>query len=127
MNEITPAKILVVDDDPDIISLLKKLLLSEGYQVCSASHGQEALDVFRAEHPELVVLDVNMPIKDGFEVLNEIRQEDDRILVLMLTGQRSEEKKVQGLTGGADGYITKPFGAAEFLARIKSLFRRQTE
>ena len=117
-------RIVIADDDPDITRLLEKVLRQEGYAVVAVNDGQAALDAYRREKPDLVILDVSMPQKDGFTVCREIRQEDARVLILMLTGQKAEEKKVTGLTGGADGYLTKPFGQRELLARIRSLLRR---
>ncbi|HMZ27657.1 MAG TPA: response regulator, partial [Elusimicrobiota bacterium] len=74
--------------------------------------------------PSLVILDVSMPLKDGVTVCDEIRRDDDRVLILMLTGQKKESDKVTGLSVGADDYLTKPFGEKELMARVRSLFRR---
>jgi DNA-binding response OmpR family regulator len=117
-------KILVADDDPDITRLLKGLLEEEGYEVIMANDGQKALDFYRSERPGLLILDVIMPGKDGLTLCEEIRREDSSVLILMLTGQRTVDTKVTGLSSGADGYLTKPFGARELIARVKSLFRR---
>jgi DNA-binding response OmpR family regulator len=117
-------RIIVADDDPDITGLLQKLLTGEGYSVVAVNDGDAALAAYEREKPDLMVLDWSMPGKDGLQVCAELRKRDSRVLLLMLTGQKTEQKKVAGLAGGADDYITKPFGQKEFLARIRSLFRR---
>jgi DNA-binding response OmpR family regulator len=117
-------RIIVADDDPDITGLLQKLLTGEGYSVVAVYDGDAALAAYDREKPDLMVLDWSMPGKDGLQVCAELRKRDSRVLLLMLTGQKTEQKKVAGLAGGADDYITKPFGQKEFLARIRSLFRR---
>jgi DNA-binding response OmpR family regulator len=117
-------KIVAADDDPDITGLLKKLLTAEGYSVVVANDGDEALAAHEREKPDLLVLDWAMPGKDGLQVCQEVRKKDGRVLILMLTGQKTDQRKVAGLAGGADDYITKPFGQKEFLARIRALFRR---
>jgi DNA-binding response OmpR family regulator len=120
----TKGRIIVADDDPDITGLLQKLLTGEGYSVVAVNDGDAALAAYDREKPDLMVLDWSMPGQDGLQVCAEVRKKDSRVLLLMLTGQKTEQKKVAGLAGGADDYITKPFGQKEFLARIRSLFRR---
>jgi DNA-binding response OmpR family regulator len=115
--------ILVVDDDPDIRELLKTLLDQRGFQVTAARDGQEALRVFYDERPDLVVLDVQMPVLDGWKTLDRIRELSD-VPVVMLTARASELEKTRGLRGGADDYVTKPFGRQELLARVDALLRR---
>ncbi len=117
-------KILVADDDADITGLLQKVLKGEGYDVVAVNDGDAAVAAHEREKPDLMILDWAMPGKDGLQVCREVRQKDGRVLLLMLTGQKTEQKKVAGLVGGADDYITKPFGQKELLARIRSLFRR---
>lgn len=117
-------KIVVADDDHDITGLLEKILGAEGYDVVAVNDGDAAVQAHAREKPDLMVLDWSMPGKDGLQVCEEIRKTDDRVLLLLLTGQKTEQKKVAGLAGGADDYITKPFGQKEFLARVRSLFRR---
>lgn len=126
MSTMNPSKgrILVADDDTDITGLLEKLLRAEGYEVIAVNDGEAAVAAHAREKPDLMVLDWSMPGRDGLQVCEEVRKKDDRVLLLMLTGQKTEQKKVAGLAGGADDYITKPFGQKEFLARIRSLFRR---
>ncbi len=123
---MTKGKIVVADDEIDISSFLKRLLEMEGYTVWTANDGQTALDLYRREKPQLVILDVFMPIMDGVTVCGEIREEDENVLILMLTGQKKEDDKVTGLSVGADDYLTKPFGEKELMARVRSLFRRPT-
>ncbi len=121
---MSKGKIVIADDEPDITFVLKRILELEGYTVWAANDGQAALDLYRREKPDLVILDLFMPIKDGVAVCAEIRGEDPSVLILMLTGQKKDTDKVTGLTAGADDYLTKPFGEKELLARVRSLFRR---
>lgn len=119
-------KILVADDYPDNVMLLTRRLNSEGYQSISAMDGVEALQKIRAEHPDLVLLDINMPRKNGFEVLAEMRTDPDisYIPVIVITAARIGVKDVQqGLTLGADDYITKPVDWRELSARIHAKLR----
>ena len=121
-----PAKILIADDNPDNIRLLSVRLQSEGYQFVTAYDGQETLDKIRSENPDLVLLDVNMPRKDGFEVLLEMRSDHkiDHIPVIVVTAARIGAKDVrEGLTLGADDYVTKPVDWRELSARIRTKLR----
>jgi DNA-binding response OmpR family regulator len=118
-----PMKILVVDDDPDIVRLLKYFLEAKGRQVQTASTGAEALELFKREPPDLVILDVVMPGMDGWAVLQKIR-ESSQVPVLMLTGKDTPTDKAKGLLSGADDYIAKPFDLAELEARIVAVMRR---
>jgi DNA-binding response OmpR family regulator len=115
--------ILVVDDDPDIRGLLKELLDRRGFDVTTARDGQEALKEFFDKRPDLVVLDVQMPVLDGWKTLERIRELSD-VPVVMLTARASELEKTRGLRGGADDYVTKPFGRQELIARVEALLRR---
>jgi DNA-binding response OmpR family regulator len=115
--------ILVVDDDPDIRELVKELLNRRGFDVMAARDGQEALKLFFDRRPDLVVLDVQMPVLDGWKTLERIRELSD-VPVVMLTARASELEKTRGLRGGADDYVTKPFGRQELLARVDALLRR---
>jgi DNA-binding response OmpR family regulator len=117
-------QILVADDDRNIAQLLRTILEPEGYEVTVAHDGEAALEARRARKFDLVILDVNMPAKDGLAACEEIRREDPNVLILFLTAQKAQVNLVTGLTAGADGYMTKPFGARELLARVKSLLRR---
>jgi DNA-binding response OmpR family regulator len=117
------ARVLVVDDEADIRSLLRELLGRAGYDVAEASDGRAGLRALYDSPPDLVVLDVNMPELDGFQTLERIRDLSD-VPVLMLTARAAELEKVRGLKSGADDYVTKPFGRQEILARVEALLRR---
>ncbi|MGB9857683.1 MAG: response regulator [Dictyoglomaceae bacterium] len=116
-------KILLVEDDRGIVNSLFLLLTKEGYKVEIAYNGNEAIEKFKSFEPDLVLLDLLLPEKDGWEVCKEIRQVSD-IPIIMLTAKDEEVDKVVGLKLGADDYITKPFGAKELLARIEAVLRR---
>ena len=117
-------KILVVEDDRSILTGLEELLSSEGYDVVSVPDGRSALERYREEKPDLLLLDVMIPEKSGFDVCRDIRREDPRTPILMLTAKGQEVDRVVGLELGADDYIVKPFGVAELLARIRAALRR---
>ena len=121
------AKILVVDDDPNVQRGLEQTLRQEGYDVVIASDGAEAFRLYGAESPDLVLLDVMLPKLDGYQVAEKIRAEEAgtrHVPIIMLTAEREVEQKVRGLRAGADDYLIKPFHPAELLARIKSLLAR---
>ncbi len=115
--------VLVVEDDRNIQELLQLYLEKEGYAVTLASDGGQGLNKFRAIKPDLVILDVMMPVMDGFEVCKSIRAES-RTPIIMLTAKGELEDKVAGLKNGADDYMTKPFEMQELLARIEAVLRR---
>jgi two-component system KDP operon response regulator KdpE len=115
--------VLVVDDEPRMTKFIRMNLELEGYQVVEAHNGLDALDKARTDLPDLVVLDVMMPKLDGFETLEMLRQVSS-VPVIMLTVKADEEDKVRGLELGADDYVTKPFGAREFVSRVKAVLRR---
>jgi DNA-binding response OmpR family regulator len=115
--------VLVIDDDPDIRSLVKELLERQGYGVTEAANGKEALRALYATSPDVVLLDVSMPDLDGWQTLERIRDLSD-VPVAMLTARAAELEKVRGLKAGADDYITKPFGRQELLARVEAMLRR---
>ena len=119
-------RILVVDDEPDIIALVAYHLARSGYRVSTAATGTEALQAARDEQPALVVLDLMLPELSGFEVLERMRA--DRALadtpVLMLTARRDEPDRVQGLSLGADDYLVKPFSPQELVLRVRNILRR---
>jgi DNA-binding response OmpR family regulator len=117
------ARVLVVDDEDDIRGLLRQLLERAGHDVREAGDGREGLRLLHDWRPELVVLDVNMPVLDGWAMLERIRELSD-VPVLMLTARGMELDKVRGLKAGADDYVTKPFGRQELLARVEALLRR---
>jgi DNA-binding response OmpR family regulator len=117
-------RILVVEDDESITLGLQMNLEAEGYSVTVAMDGEEALGSVRASPPSLVILDVMLPRVNGFEVLRTLRNEGFRMPVVMLSARGAELDKVMGLELGAEDYITKPFGLAELLARVKAVLRR---
>jgi DNA-binding response OmpR family regulator len=117
-------KILVVDDDLDLSGLISYALRQAGYLVLEAPDGPSGLEAFERERPDLVILDVNMPRLDGFEVLTRIRAAGHRSPVMMLTVRSSEEDQVRALDLGADDYLTKPFSPRTVLARVRALARR---
>src|SRR5919199_4851316 len=117
------ARVLVVDDEPDIRKLVGHLLRRSGHDVAEAENGRAALRALHASPPDLVVLDVSMPELDGWQTLERIRDLSD-VPVLMLTARAAELDKVRGLKAGADDYVTKPFGRQELLARVDALQRR---
>ena len=118
-------KILIVEDDPNIADLLHLYLEKDGYETHIAPDGGQAVELFRSVEPDLVLLDVMLPVMDGWEVLKNIRQ-DSQTPVIMLTAKGETGDKVSGLKMGADDYITKPFDAKEVLARIEAVLRRAT-
>ena len=115
--------VLVVEDDKNIADLLELYLQKEGYAVTVAYDGGEGLNKFRATEPDLVLLDVMMPVMDGYELVRAIRAKSDTP-VIMLTAKAETDDKVAGLKSGADDYITKPFEMKEVLARIEAVLRR---
>jgi pilus assembly protein CpaE len=121
-----PAKILVVDDDPNVQRLLTYTVRQEGYEVITANDGAEAFRTWSTEHPDLVLLDVMLPKLDGYQVAQKIRAEEGagHVPIIMLTAEKEVEQKVRGLRAGADDYLIKPFHPQELLARIKSLLVR---
>lgn len=118
------ARLLLVEDDPRIVSFVKRGLDAEGYKVDVARNGREALDMARAETFALILLDRMLPGIDGLTVCARLREEGTRSRILMLTAKDRVEDRVEGLRGGADDYLTKPFAFAELLARIDALLRR---
>ena len=116
-------RILVCDDEKDIVSALRIYLEAEGYQVMEAYNGREALELLKKEELHLVLMDVMMPELDGVSALAAIRQRSN-VPVIMLTAKSEDSDKVLGLTLGADDYVTKPFNPVELLARVRSQLRR---
>ena len=120
---MTGIRVLVVDDEAPIIELVRGYLEREGMDVLAASDGQTALDLIRERTPDVVVLDVNLPTLDGFEVLRRARAFSDAY-VIMLTARAEEIDRIVGLSVGADDYLVKPFSPRELVARIRALLRR---
>jgi len=120
--EAKKIRILAADDDPDILKAVKNILLSEGYQVITARNGREAVEIFKKESPDLVILDVNMPYLSGFRVLDKIKKYfgERYIPVIFLTVSVEIDDKLRALHGGAVDYLTKPPHLTELLARIKN-------
>mgnify|MGYP001004446407 CR=1 FL=1 len=116
-------KILVADDDENIVELISLYLRKEGFAVIAARDGGEALQKIAQQEPDLVLLDIMMPVKDGWEVCREVRQRY-RVPVIMLTARGEAYDKILGLELGADDYITKPFNPRELVARVKAVLRR---
>jgi two-component system, OmpR family, response regulator len=117
-------RLLVVDDEPTIVSLLSASLRFVGFDVRTAASGEEALRIAEEYQPELVVLDVMLPDRDGFEVVRRLREGGRHVPVLFLTARDGVQDKITGLTVGGDDYVTKPFSLEEVIARIKAVLRR---
>ena len=124
---MTPIKILVAEDDASLRQGLVDLLEDEGYQPLAAADGETALHLYAEQQPNLLLLDVMMPGKSGFEVCRRVRQDDRSTPIILLTAKGEEIDKVVGLELGADDYITKPFGLHELRARIKVQLRRMSK
>jgi DNA-binding response OmpR family regulator len=117
--------ILVVDDDPDILMILKDNLELDGYEISIATSGKEALRLFEEEAPRLIILDLTLPDVDGIQVCRRIRDKSD-VPIIMLTARDRVSDKVLGLESGADDYVSKPFDYLELAARIKACLRRRS-
>ena len=117
------ARILIVDDEQRIRSLVASYLESDGFEVVEASNGRDAVAEVERRKPDLVIMDVRMPGMDGFEALSEIRRTSD-VYVIMLTARAEETDRIVGLSVGADDYVTKPFSPRELVARVKAVLRR---
>jgi two-component system response regulator MprA len=117
-------QVLVVDDEPAVRDALGRALRSAGYAVVTANDGVQALETVAHDRPDVVVLDVLMPVLDGFEACRRLRERGDRTPVLMLTARDAVGDRVEGLDAGADDYLVKPFALDELLARIRALLRR---
>jgi two-component system alkaline phosphatase synthesis response regulator PhoP len=117
------AKILVVDDEPNIVNTVCAYLEKDNFRVFTAFTGPEALDAAQRLDPDLIVLDIMLPGLDGLELLREVRQRSD-VYVLMLTAKTEETDRIVGLTMGADDYMTKPFSPRELVVRVKAILRR---
>jgi DNA-binding response OmpR family regulator len=116
-------KILIVEDDAGLRQGLEINLRLEGYETAQAADGEEAIRLFHSESPDLILLDLMLPKKSGFEVLDHVRRYS-KLPVILLTARGAETDKVRGLRGGADDYVTKPFGLQELFARIDAVMRR---
>jgi two-component system response regulator MprA len=124
---VTPdARVLVVDDDPQLREALTRALELDGYTVDTASNGVKALEAVSAERPDVMVLDVMMPYVGGLDVCRTLRERKDRLPILVLTARDEVGDRVAGLDAGADDYLTKPFALEELRARLRALLRRAT-
>ncbi len=122
-----PKKILIIEDEPGILVSLKDEFESQGYVVYVAEDGEKGLKLARGEKPDLIILDIMLPVLDGYEVCKRLRMEGDNTPIIMLTVKDKEVDKVLGLELGADDYVTKPFSFRELTARVKAVFRRTEE
>src|SRR5678810_726357 len=119
-------KILIADDEPDILEIVSFNLQGEGYEVFTAKNGDEAIDEAKKNHPDLIILDVMMPRMNGFEVCNILRLQPEfkDTLIIFLTALNDETTEIKGLETGADDYITKPISPKVLISRVNALFRR---
>lgn len=118
-------KILLVEDEQHISFMLQYNLQAEGYEIIAAMNGKVALNLYQSEKPfDAIILDVNLPEVDGFQILEKIRFEDTRTGILMLTARASDQDRLEGLKGGADDYLTKPFNLLELMARVSRMIER---
>jgi len=114
-----PIRVLAVDDEPDVLRLIRIKLQKAGFEVLTATDGEEGLNTAVAEHPDVVLMDVMMPRMDGFTAVGKIKEQmQPAPLILMLTAKGQESDVIQGLAGGADDYVVKPFAPRELIARI---------
>lgn len=123
MSEVT-TKVLLCEDDPNLGMLLKEYLNAKGFETTLCVNGKEGYEAFKQGGIELCILDVMMPIKDGFTLAEEIRQTDKQVPIMFLTAKNLKEDKIKGFNSGADDYLTKPFSMDELLLRIKAILRR---
>jgi two-component system phosphate regulon response regulator PhoB len=126
VTAVTGERVLVVDDEPDIVALVVYHLAKAGYRVSSASAGPDALALARRERPALIVLDLMLPGMSGFDVIEALKRDPhtSKIAVLMLTARKDEADRIRGLSLGADDYLTKPFSAQELVLRVAAILRR---
>src|SRR3970040_1449102 len=122
-------RILVVDDEPDIVALVAYHLAKAGYRISTASNGADALRLARQDRPALVVLDLMLPGMSGLDVLDELRGDESGqdIAVLLLTARREESDRIKGLSSGADEYLNKPFSPQELVLRVRNILRRMAQ
>lgn len=120
-------KILIIEDDKDIVEMLKYNLMEEGYDIITALNGEDGIALARKERPNIIILDIMLPIIDGFEVCRMIKNDDITadIPIIILSAKSQETDKIVGLELGADDYVTKPFSPRELIARIRAILRRE--
>lgn len=121
-----PVKILIVDDEPDILDFLKYNLVKEGYEVLTASNGEDGIKIAEREQPQLIILDIMMPKMDGVEVCRQLRNKPgfEHTLITFLTAREEDYSQIAALDVGGDDYITKPIRPRVFISRVKALLRR---
>jgi two-component system, OmpR family, response regulator len=124
MDNGRPHRVLVVDDEPNIVDVISMALRFQGFEVESAGTGADAIAAVAAFKPELIVLDVMLPDMEGFDVARRLGAERARVPIVFLTARDSTEDKIRGLTIGGDDYVTKPFSLEELVARVRSILRR---
>ncbi|NQW74952.1 MAG: response regulator transcription factor [Candidatus Planktophila sp.] len=117
-------QIMIVDDEPGVRALLRDTLSIAGFDVIEATDGMSALTLMRTNQPQLAVIDINMPLMDGFELVERLRSTNNLIPVLMLTAREDKSDIARGLKIGADDYVIKPFGIEELVLRIRAILRR---
>jgi DNA-binding response OmpR family regulator len=117
-------RVLIADDDPDIVAALKIYLSSEGYELLSAENGKQVLDIVKGKQVDLILLDIMMPQMDGISAIAKLREENANMPIILLSAKSEDSDKLLGLNIGADDYITKPFNPAEVVARVRSQLRR---
>jgi two-component system, OmpR family, KDP operon response regulator KdpE len=122
-----PLRVLIVDDEPAIRRFLRAGLRAQGYQISEAPDGRVALDLFRRETPDVVVLDLGLPDIDGFEIIKQLRERGSSAPIIVLSSRADEIGKVRALDLGADDYVTKPFGVEELLARLRAALRHRLQ
>lgn len=122
----TGKTVLIVEDEKNIVDILRFNLQREGYRTAEAYDGEAGLAAAQREHPDLILLDVMLPRMNGFDVCRALREAGDNVPILILTAREEEEDKINGLELGADDYITKPFSVRELMARVKANIRRST-
>ncbi|HEY8693416.1 MAG TPA: response regulator transcription factor [Chloroflexota bacterium] len=120
------ARVVIIDDEPSLIKFVSQNLRARGYDVADASNGLEGVERVKDYKPDLVILDINMPGMDGFEVCSYVRQFSDAAII-MLTASGHEGDKIRALDMGADDYLTKPFGIGELMARVRAVMRRASQ
>jgi DNA-binding response OmpR family regulator len=120
-------KILIIEDDPGIQISLKDEFESEGFDVVGADNGLTGLEMVEQNSPDLIILDLMLPFMNGYQICKKLRQDGNKVLIIMLTVKDQEVDKVLGLEYGADDYVTKPFSLRELLARVNALLRRSAE
>jgi len=127
--EVSPRRILVADDEPDILEIISYNLAKEGYEMYTAKNGQEAIDKAKAIKPDLIILDVMMPKKTGMEACQAMRSmpQFQKTLIIFLTAMSDESSQIRGLELGADDYVSKPISTKVLVSRVNALFRRVTK